>query len=718
MLKRVLIPVLMWALLASAVEGAQPELSADEPIAFDARAQTLTARGNARFVDRDTLFLADEIVFHRRENRVSARGNVEVSQPGFRLITEDLDYDTDTRRFRVGPFRAGFPPLFLEGDAIAGTREEIQFQAATLYFREPEPQNLRLRADSGQVQEEDRIALSGVGLGIGRLGTLPLPSFQRSSDVPPMDFRGELGYRQNLGVFSRARIIVPVSDHWGVGGNLDFYSSRGVLVGPALRYQRQQNAVDFIRGDLDTGYIHDGSRPRRGLDILGDDVPGDRAFAEARLLQRSGDFRLNLHANILSDSEILRDYRPDRYDRYQQPASFLDALYLGENWVAGFHARANFNRDFPMVERLPELRFDLLPSPVGETGFYHTLALHAINYRQQSLDPNYISSASAPFLDFEGPLPAGGIDLESSPQVIRTGAAWRIERPIALAHWLQFRPLAGVRFTHYDEGIGPRENQGAHYWRGELGADLTAHFHAQWDVTSRVWNIDGLRHIVRPVLRYRWQPVSGDPTEALPPYDVRTFLPTLPTIDLLDDRALDMAEERHLLRVGIENLLQTRRGGKTHTLARLNFYQDFAFAEQTHHSDVDAFYVQVGLEPASWLQIDLAQRVLTESFELDETRLLARIRSAERWQTEFAVDYLQGFISQYSARGYYQLTPTYGVLAGVRYDRREDRITRHYYGLRQRIGTSWQVEYSVIFNEGSTREDDFQIGIRVILASF
>lgn len=371
-----------------------------------------------------------------------------------------------------------------------------------------------------------------------------------------------------------------------------------------------------------------------------------------------------------------------------------------------------------MVERLPELRFDFLPTPLGESGFLHTASLHAVNYRRQGYEAAFAPPVFAPFPDF-GPLPEDGVGVLSEPSIIRVGGAWRVERSLALAPWLHLRPLAGLRLTRHDRGRGPRADRSASHWRGELGFDLTALAHAEWNVRNDTWRVDGLRHLLRPVLRYRWQPVGGDPTAALPPYDIPPFLPTLPTIDLMDDRALDSADERHVLRFGLENLLQTRGSeGAARSLARLNLYQDLVFSNAPGTPEWEATYLQFETSPARWLDLEIAQRFRTESFRLTETRFLARLRSAERWRMTFAADYLSGFLSQYSADAYYQLNPRFGFLTGIRYDERLDRVTRHYYGLRQRLGRSWEIEYSVIFNEGTTREDDFQIGLRVFLHTF
>ena len=92
------------------------------------------------FVDRDVTVRADRIDFFRRENRDCGGGWGAGRSAGFSAgLSSRLEYGCGQGRghSHSGPFRAGVPPLFVEGLSFEGTREEIDFSEVSLHFQEP-----------------------------------------------------------------------------------------------------------------------------------------------------------------------------------------------------------------------------------------------------------------------------------------------------------------------------------------------------------------------------------------------------------------------------------------------------------------------------------------------------------------------------------------------------------------------------------------------------
>ncbi|MDV7401406.1 hypothetical protein RZS08_58855, partial [Arthrospira platensis SPKY1] len=87
----------------------------------------------------------------------------------------------------------------------------------------------------------------------------------------------------------------------------------------------------------------------------------------------------------------------------------------------------------------------------------------------------------------------------------RLDATYRLQRPFRLTDWMTLTPLAGGRITHYtnqqqDAAFNPNFDD-RNYTRSlyELGFDLEARAYANYPTRNRLWGVDGLRHIVRPV---------------------------------------------------------------------------------------------------------------------------------------------------------------------------------------------------------------------------
>jgi len=291
-----------------------------------------------------------------------------------------------------------------------------------------------------------------------------------------------------------------------------------------------------------------------------------------------------------------------------------------------------------------------------------------------------------------------------------------LQYPVALTTWAQFVPRAGVRYTYWR----PEHAQSASRTVGELGFDLTLHAFSEWNLRNRTWRIDGLRHIVRPVVQYRWQPASWDGSlseDSL--LERRLYTPMLPILDLADRRDVDAIEDRQIFRMGVENSLITRDTETgTRTLLQFDLYQDLI---PTVPDGVDSWhgtYLQFRSNPARWLELALSQKFRTEGMGLEETRMRATVRSAEQWEVTFAADFLDGVYDQYRLEGLYRITPHFAAFTALRYDARRDELTRQIYGIRQRLGRTFELEYAIAFREGAEREDDFSLRMGIRLLNF
>lgn len=695
--------------------SATPELSADQPISYSADTGILTAEGNAVFIDERGRLEADKIVYNRLHNRVEAAGNVVVSQAGFRLITDWLNYDIEERRFQTGRFRAGYPPLFLEGDSFEGTPDEIDFSNVTVHFREPTPGSPRL--DIARGQWLPNVALRGSGLRLSPTGNwkIPLPKADYQFGAPTLKVSGELGHRSSLGAFSKLNIIYPIDPNWGIGGNFDLYSRRGVLIGPAVRYHwgdPEQRTTAF----LDTGYIRDqGSLNQLGTDREGNMIDRDRAFIDYGLKQvhANGDF--TIRGTWINDSEVMRDFRDRDYARNSEPDNFIETTHLLDNWVISAMMRLNLNNAYNLTERLPELRMDYLPTPLGETEIYHQFAFTYSRYRLQSIQDPFIP------LDFPGlPLSLDPASRDAQGIFDRIDAFYSWQRPISFSIF-QLTPLATARWTHYNNGWanGARTGDSIDRVMGEVGFDLSTRAEATWDYQNRIWDIRGLRHVSHTFLQYRYFPNGGYKKDEIAAIDRFAYSPLKPTLDLTRLRAIDTLTDLHMTRIGWENRLQTRtRDGSTRDLAEIHFYQDVIMSRSSGRPGWDAFYVEGQIHPAQWLSFGWEQKLLPESQRLEATRAMLTLRDAEVWTAMVSADYLNGAIKLYGLDLLYQLTPQYLLTGSFRYNARTDQLTRQRYGIRRSYGRAWSLEFYVALSSGDARKSRTSFGVSVHLLEF
>jgi len=684
-LKAILVPAILF--VGASASGADPTLEADA-LGYDMATQTQTATGNAVMVHEGVTVEADTILFDRAHHIARAKGNVRVTKPGFRLVTQDLSYGIDDRSFTCGAFRAGFPPLFLEGESAYGNPEQIELSHVTAYYGEPEKSTPSMHSDKMVLSTGQRLLAAGNHPGIGGYRLFRIPELSGTlKKLPSVNATLDAGYTDSLGAFVSADVLVPLSSRFATGANLDFYSRRGVLIGPSVGYDTE-TAAGEASGSVSGGWISDSGN--RGYDYFAEAVPANRWFVRQRHIQNWDDsFYLTSYINLMSDPEMLRDFRPEFFDNEQYPDSYVEAaLPMGDNVVASLLTRFSIGGgDYATIERLPELRFDLLTTPLSFGGLYHT-GFASVAATRYSVNDNRSSSG-------------------------RMSAYYGLRRPFALAPWLSFVPRAGGFTAYYDDSVdasGASAGSATHYI-GELGADLTATFHADWAFKSQRWGVNGLRHIVRPVVYWRRYGTAGDDMRYDPLPDGWNPPVVMPSIDLRD---LEGGDSRylynpHFVRTGVENVLQTRDGDVSRELASLNLYNDSNFGD---HS-LDTAFIQTRLYPTKFIAISFENGFDLSPLVSRWYRARLTLKSAELWRLNFYCDFDENNYETYSASYFYQLTRNWGTMVGGSYDARQDEFNRLTFGLYQNVGSFWKIRYHVGYNKNDLRHNDFGASISI-----
>jgi LPS-assembly protein len=699
------------ALVHWGVGSALPELSSLEPLEFDEASQRLIARGDARLDYGETRLRADRITYYQEFSLADAEGNIAVTQEGRRLIADRMSFDATENAFTVDILRTGQWPFHVSGVTAGGSESDIAIQGATLYYGEPGRFTPSISADEVRYVEGDvdYVRMDGATLRIGRIPFLYLPGYTHYFNNAPymLDFGG--GQDDKLGAYFQSTTLFPITSFLRMGANADYYTERGALAGPTAQYVYNSETQEII-GAVSTAYIDDqGSLSDRDVDQLGQQIDAERGFAEWRHKHHIGErFTATAIASYWTDSEVTRDFRDELYEENQSPDNFAEAAYTGDNFIVSAFGRFRPN-DFELVqERLPEVRLDLLPTQILKTGAYHRAGVSYAQLRE----------------DFDLIAPAVTVESQSD----RFDFAYRIERPIHLRPWLTFTPLAGARITDYSNqqidnarlGGTPLLSESFTREIFEAGFDLEMRAYRNYSTINRTWDVNGLRHIIRPVIRYRYFSDPEDLNE-IAAIDRSVLNLERPILDLSDLRNVDQIPETHLTRIGLENLFQTRAEGYgSRTLAALNFYQDVLFEKDTRfdgseQETFNATWVELILEPAPWLKFEFASRFQTESLTLDELRTRTRLISGEIWELGLSTDLLNKQIDQYRLDFIYRVNERYALLSDLRVDADRGELTHLSLGVRSRIGSTWEVLYALTFREDARRESDVEFGIKLRL---
>jgi LPS-assembly protein len=681
-------------------------------MAMDVTTGETVMKGNARLSDGTILLLADEIRYNDKTQVATAIGHIAFTRGAVRLLADRLVYDRNDDSFTADNIRVGSYPYFIEGFSGAGRRDEITVERARASYGEPGPWQPTINADRIIFAPGQQLRSEHVTIGIGHAQPVPIPRFDHNLGAPII---GTLaltgGYRRSLGVFADGSLHVPLKPGLRLGADLGIFTNRGLMVGPSGRYFDEKQP-ERLRGYFRSGYIND--HGDKGVDILNRPIPEERAFAEWQHQQLlAPNLTLAVQLNWWKDSEVLRDFRPRAFFPVQEPDTFVESVYTAPNYFVSAFARFQPNRFHRVQERMPEVRFDLLPFAVGN-GLYQQFNASAAALREDPLPAANV--VLGPTLARPDPFTAVGRKLRAD----RLDAYYGLSRPFAPTEWFAFTPVAGGRLTHYLNAQMDGVDK-ANYLRllGEIGGDVVLRGSGTFDYQNPQWKIDGLRHLVTPRLSYRYIPEADKGRAQIPPIDREAFSTYLQPLGLGAVRNIDELHATNTLRLGIDNTIQTRDAvNGTRDLLVFNVANDFRFRRRPGERDVSEVHTEIALMPAPWLQVDVYQSFAPQNFSLREFNSGVTIRDGRFWSLRFGNNFLRREIQDYSIDGRLRINERFEALTRLHYDARKHRFNEQAYGIVQNLGNTWLISYTVSLYSGRRRESSFGFNVQIDTVRF
>ena len=246
------------------VEAALPELSSIDPIEYDEASQRLIAKGDAMLDYGDTRLRADRITYYQEYSLADAFGNVALTHDGTRLIADRLKYEFKSNIFSVDLLKSGQWPFYVTGVNAGGTVDEVQVEDATIYYGNPGKFTPNISADLVVFSntEDDTVTVEGATMRIGSFPFLKLRKYTYYVENPPYYFDLSAGDEDALGTFFQSTFLIPFGQNLRTGFNLDYYTDRGALAGPALQYVYNSD-TQSLTGVLSSGLLRTKAVPAK-----------------------------------------------------------------------------------------------------------------------------------------------------------------------------------------------------------------------------------------------------------------------------------------------------------------------------------------------------------------------------------------------------------------------------------------------------------------------
>ena len=666
--------------------GEQPNITADT-FAPEEGGKVVVAT-NGHLETKDATIDAHKIRFDYRTGIIIAEGNVVYATKNLRIIGEKLEVDPRHDTILATNVRFGRAPVYFTAESLKIVKGDKTMRGLRMWNSEPEPMGMHLKiSEAAYVEAEDHLTFRSVTPHVAGIPFFNLPYYgqQGYRDIP-YDLYLNTGSENHLGRYLRSTFLMRQGPSLWIGGLLDIYGKSGLLVGPAFRYDNTKQPEGGIawKGKFESGYIND-----RG-DLLSDSYgrtpDRQRAFVLGDINGRTVD-GVEIAGSIFgqTDPGFMRDFRPNLIRDSGDPQANLEisSPYAGGYLSASLTAKTDNYQD--IVQKLPEIRFDLPQQPIDESGWN----------RRSFVSLGYFSerpSADLPLARFQTATLASG-----AWSTARLDTYYGVNRSFVLSDCLTFRPVAGVRATGWSEGINGTGT--AAKIIAQTGFDLEGLATGSWDLKADKWGIDGLRHSFRPVLQYRVMPGADRDMGTLPLTQRAVSTSTLEEVDLADRLDPASTTDRQVVRFGLRNTVETRDASAgTRELLRADFFADWRQGPTDAETGRSDLQCAISLTPAPWVTLSSGLRLPNGGGAPLESIQSIAFNSGDFWRTNISWVELRDITvaRQLIWEGRVSLNSVYSVVAVLNYDALAGQTTYESVSLIQRIANSWELEYGVL----------------------
>ena len=289
--------------------------------------------------------------------------------------------------------------------------------------------------------------------------------------------------------------------------NLDYYTERGPAIGVDTDYER-----DRYFGQLKSYLLAD-----RGQDELGRDREEPAAHdVRGRFLLRhrqylEDDWQVSLELSYISDRNFLEEFFKPEFQTGKEQETLLYLKKQHDNWAFTALLQTNILDFVTQTERFPDLAYFRLGERVGDLATWYTEnRLGVVRYRAGDRTVHEF---------LRDVLRGGSVDGFRDEQTQSSGATGRIDTrqeldaPIDIGPW-RFVPFVTGRGTAWDDS--PQDGNAGRAF-GSAGVRGSMYLTRMYPgVRSELFDIDGLRHVVKPDIVAWAAGANRDPHELYP----------------------------------------------------------------------------------------------------------------------------------------------------------------------------------------------------------
>jgi hypothetical protein len=240
--------------------------------------------------------------------------------------------------------------------------------------------------------------------------------------------------------------------------------------------------------------------------------------------------------------------------------------------------------------------------------------------------------------------------------------------------------------------------------------------------------MDGVRHIIQPSADYMYVPNPNYQPTQVPQFDYQFPSLRLLPIEFPDNNAIDAIDGQNVVRVGVDNKLQTKREGKVVTVVDWNLYTDWRLQTQTNQTRFSDLYSDLLFKPRSWLTLESMLRYDVEDGLWRMAFNSVTFSPNDRWSWTFAHFYLRDdTLPPLTGLGegnnfltstmFYRVNENWGLRASHRFDVRNGRMQEQGYSIYRDL-RSWTAALTFRVLDNISGPEDFSVAFTFSLKAY
>ena len=697
---------------------------------FDASGVLATARGNVEISYGATTIYCDEAQYDPNTRDIIVTGNVRIYRDGRLVTAERAVYNLETKDITAAAVRGESLPFVFSGTSFQNIAGSNGYLVKNSLFTTSDAANpdWSMRARRVRIYPNDRVILRDVKIYVGNTPVMWLPYIYQSLNQENA-FTFTPGYSSVWGAYLLTTYTFPISETMGGTVHLDLRSERGAAIGFDTQWESGEKKQNW--GRFRSYFLDDLNPELNRTSQNREPIDNGRYRVSLQAKQYfTDDIYATVDVNLLSDERFLQDFYEGEFRENAQPDNMVALTKLGDDYALTFMARKQLNEFFDGTERVPELALDITRQELGGSKIFYegetSVGRYNRNFGDGSAFQDYDSARFDTFHQFLYPRTYMGW-LSVIPRIGVRGTWYSDSGSIQPFDEVTTLTLADGTKQDFHRTVNRLVEEGS-VFRPVINGGVEVSFKASRayeQVQSRIWGLDGLRHIVQPYVNYSFV-YTGEEGRNLLQFDRIQRSTQLPPIDFPAFNMIDSIDDWNILRLGLRNRFQTRRDNSTINWLELNSFFDIRFDQpdfgglEPDGGTFSNFVNRLRWAPLPWVTFTLDAQLPLFDEGFSEVNTRANFLVNDRVSLNIGHRYLDGNVlfqdsSLLDFGGYIRFDDNWGFSFRDTYEVNDSTLESQRYELHRDL-SSWVASLGVLAR--TNRRDGKEVNDYGVILTF